>query len=124
MEANYCQRIGKVSEFKKSFFLEKNPFEATLMLKKDRAGISNLGNTCYMGSSLQALFGLPRINKILEGKKKYGKSLLNILETIQDRKKSCYPTEFKTIIDEDFPLFRGSEQQDAHEFMLGLLSKL
>ena len=78
----FSEKVSSLEDFKKNFILQKSMLGATFMPKKNRAGISNLGNTCYMNSGLQAIFCLPNIKKLFETDKKYGKHLQAILDVI------------------------------------------
>lgn len=62
-----------MKEFAEGFKAQKHVMATTFMPKKNRAGISNLGNTCYLNASLQALFSFPGFAQLLNTEKKFGK---------------------------------------------------
>lgn len=121
----------------------------TSVPKTGHLGLKNLGNTCYMGSSLQMLFSIPGFFKKLEETfndfenithaegnttMPLCKSLLSvaskagILRSVADT--SCLArgyvdsSELKKAMDKLTEKFSGYEQRDAHEFLSDLLDLL
>jgi len=97
-------------------------------------GLSNIGNTCYMNSTLQALFGSNIFNNVLFlYLKKYPncidnmsymlKAYISLVIEISRTNNSFYnPAEFKTILGKENDLFFGFQQQDAHELLVYLVN--
>ncbi len=96
-------------------------------------GFINIGNSCYINATLQVLFNIPSIcDKISDTKKgtsSWKKALKQILEDV-NQSTSPSETSFKNFRKEVFSLARKTfpwkeaEQQDAHEFLVWVLSQL
>lgn len=104
--------------------------DAALEEDSDFGGIVNIGNTCYLASSLQLLSGLEGFVARLANQElpssadaRLRSELLAIVRRLAAGE-SASPDDFKAIIDERSTLFIGSEQQDAHEFVSTLLDLL
>ncbi|EDL83194.1 rCG32036 [Rattus norvegicus] len=101
-----------------------------------REGFPNLGNTCYMNSILQSVFGIPTFAKDLltQGipweKVSYDDlimplSQLLVLKDIRDIEiKGELLTSVKKSISTVADTFSGNEQNDAHEFLSLCLDQL
>ena len=117
-----------------------------------KIGFYNIGNTCYMNSVLQIFMNIKEIKEIFLQKNEdvYKQFLLFILNTENDeinrivedngylvlelinllklkwsgRHKALNPRKFKEICGEYNPIFKTSEQQDAHDFYTFLIDKL
>ncbi|EDV27481.1 uncharacterized protein TRIADDRAFT_53214 [Trichoplax adhaerens] len=98
-------------------------------------GLSNLGNTCYISAALQAMSNcVPLTQYCLECEKyiaripvdSIAKRYCKLIQDMWSKKRNDYvtPTEFVQSVKKANPLFRGSSQQDAHEFLRCILNLL
>jgi len=105
-------------------------------------GLQNMGNTCYMGASLQCLINTPMLSQYFENKYLYdlntegswgmvGKLAVAFSELVIEIHKSerggphqVAPRAFKRIIGDFAPTFAGWNQHDAQEFLSIFLSGL
>ncbi|CCH41374.1 putative ubiquitin carboxyl-terminal hydrolase [Wickerhamomyces ciferrii] len=106
----------------------------------DPIGFENLGNTCYLNSSIQALYSIPSLHKALEANQKIGEigtnehlvlQLKQIFNQLRNKKEeSIVPNNLITSLRVLYPQFNerdqyGSyKQQDAEEAFTQLLLSL
>lgn len=96
----------------------------------DFRGIKNIGNTCYMNSSIQMLYSVPQfVSQINHGRGKERpivSSLAGLFDQLADRTKygSAMARDLKMVIDEGTDKFRGYQQRDANEFVGDLLDSV
>ena len=90
-------------------------------------GLRNLGNTCYLNSSLQMLFSVPTFVSSLVGKgKDLAKSIVSVSEDVKDSSatRAANPNTVKEAVDAVTDKFEGYEQRDAHEFLSDLIDRV
>jgi ubiquitin carboxyl-terminal hydrolase 8 len=98
-------------------------------------GLPNIGNTCYLNSILQCLFSSELFIRFFTNKQIKLKgdhipvtiSFVNLLKEYfnnESPNKLPDPREFKDIFSKRYPLFKGHDQQDAHEFLNCLLEAI
>lgn len=98
-------------------------------------GLANLGNTCYMNTSLQLLINCSRfVSELLKIRdfKKNGSVAAIFKELAAEYKKSAglnymtqlSPRNFKSIFEQSHPIFTGFNQHDSQEFLRILLDDI
>ncbi|VDD79272.1 unnamed protein product [Mesocestoides corti] len=111
-----------------SFFPVPSP---VMPLRPLRRGLVNLGNMCYMNSTLQSLLHAPHfwsffMTPQISQPCKLARSLSNLVVEISDPHQTTpyNPKAFKAAFEKLHPTFAGFQQQDSHEFLVLLLDSL
>lgn len=120
-----------------SVMIDKDYFNGFEKEMKPRGltGLTNIGNTCYMNSALQALSNCPSLMQFFLDCPGYIKYLphANLSECYRilvnemwskKRQKCVTPSEFSQCLQKMNPQFRGYRQQDAQEFLRVLMDLL
>ena len=95
-------------------------------------GLQNIGATCYMNATLQCFSNVARFREgILKLKNNYSNknlshSLKNVLTNLWKNNKIKYyaPYDFKNLISEMNPLFKGIAANDSKDLILFILEKI
>jgi ubiquitin C-terminal hydrolase len=106
--------------------------KATQQKDTKKCGIQNLGNSCYINSTLQYLIHLPKFNEIIkkhsDSENNVVKAYMNLYETYMNKN-----VDEQTILElvnklnvslNEYDKFDVTQQSDASEFMLKLLDKM
>ena len=130
----------KNSNNKNSIYKIINPsIESEYKNTKGLVGLSNIGATCYMNATIQCLSNIPRLREKLlnenvfqelyygrKGNKKLSFSLANIFKNLWLNKMIQYfpPEDFKNVISDMNPLFKGIAANDAKDLILFILETI
>eukprot|EP01022_Parablepharisma_sp_SALTPOND_P025155 TRINITY_DN575_c0_g1_i1.p1 TRINITY_DN575_c0_g1~~TRINITY_DN575_c0_g1_i1.p1 ORF type:complete len:737 (+),score=82.87 TRINITY_DN575_c0_g1_i1:1257-3467(+) len=103
------------------------------------SGIKNIGNSCYISSSIQCLKHTKLLWEFIESYNgrdtvdssptlpqdgEISKSFSELVQSLKDDNQSIAPHRFKKVIAAHSAQFSGTDQSDAHEFLTFLIDKL
>ena len=125
------QTINNLQIINKKQLDELNKEKITILI-----GLNNIGATCYMNATLQALSNTKDFTKYFLNDYKYNPKdisknmsnefykLLNLLWDKDNRKGSFSPNEFKETLSKENPLFKGIQANDSKDLITFLLERL
>jgi len=93
-----------------------------------QSGLQNIGNTCYLNSTIQCLKRTNPLLSILEqlntSTLSISQELISLLHLLHNQATTISPQKFKRTIDSYTDQFPTNKQCDAHEFLSFLINKL
>ena len=132
-ESSLKEQKYYLNQEKKDFENDKAKFERSKL--PTEIGLRNIGATCYMNATLQALSHTEQLTSFFLTKYNFNpndqskkmsnemyKVLLNLWD--EDKKKGDYPpTDFKNVLSEENPLFAGVQANDSKDLINFLLER-
>lgn len=91
---------------------------------KKPPGLPNLGNTCYMNASLQAMMCVPSLAARSQEMTNACEKSDEVCNAFLQFSRSFDPRPVKKVVGARIPMFKGSDQHDAHEFVTFFLDML
>ncbi|TIB17082.1 hypothetical protein E3P92_01191 [Wallemia ichthyophaga] len=99
---------------------------------KNPVGLTNLGNTCYLNSSVQVLRAIPELQSTLSNTQNSGllRSLQSLFSSLNNSTDAITPTAFLTMLRSSYQQFTETDrygqfaQQDAEEAWGAILNSL